>query len=113
MAFSDELKNGVEKDIEGYNQEINNYIPRLKDEYIKENDTFIDDYFSSRIKDSNIDLSGVPYERKKAMALKEFAKYDLRASIFVVVPSLLLSKIVSQPSRKLATILSSYLVTFP
>lgn len=77
MAFSDELKNGVEKDIEGYNQEINNYIPRLKDEYIKENDTFIDDYFSSRIKDSNIDLSGVPYERKKAMALKEFAKYDL------------------------------------
>lgn len=77
MAFSDELKNGVEKDIEGYNQEINNYILRLKDEYIKENDTFIDDYFSSRIKDSNIDLSGVPYERKKAMALKEFAKYDL------------------------------------
>lgn len=77
MAFSDELKNGVKIDVEGYNQEINNYIPRLKDDYIKENDTFIDDYFSSRIKDSNIDLSGVPYERKKAMALKEFAKYDL------------------------------------
>lgn len=77
MAFSDELKNGVEIDVEGYNQEINNYIPRLKDEYIKENDTFIDDYFSSRIKYSNIDISGVPYERKKSMALKEFAKYDL------------------------------------
>lgn len=77
MAFSDELKNGVEIDIEGYNQEINDYIPRLKDDYIKENDTFIGNYFSSKIKDSNIDLSGVPYERKKAMALKEFAKYDL------------------------------------
>lgn len=77
MAFSDELKNGVEIDVEGYNQEINNYIPRLKDEYIKENDTFIDDYFSSKMKNSNIDLSGVPYERKKAMVLKEFAKYDL------------------------------------
>lgn len=77
MAFSDELKNGVKIDVEGYNQEINNYIPRLKDEYIKENDTFIGNYFSSKIKDSNIDLSGVPYERKKAMALKEFAKYDL------------------------------------
>ncbi len=77
MAFSDELKNGVEIDVEGYNQEINDYIPRLKDDYIKENDTFIGNYFSSKIKDSNIDLSGVPYERKKAMALKEFAKYDL------------------------------------
>ena len=77
MAFSDELKSGVEIVVEGYNQEINDYIPRLKDDYIKENDTFIDNYFSSKIKDSNIDLSGVPYERKKAMALKEFAKYDL------------------------------------
>ena len=47
MAFSDELKNGVEIDIEGYNQEINDYISRLKDDYIKENDTFIGNYFSS------------------------------------------------------------------
>ena len=71
MAFSDELKNGVEKDIEGYNQEINNYIPRLKDEYIKENDTFIDNYFSSRIKDSNIDL----YDRVDLIPFDKLEKF--------------------------------------
>lgn len=78
MAFSDELKNDV-IDIDSYNTEVKEGIDKLRDKYIKENDTFIDEYYKSSLPDSKIDISSVPYEQKIATAKKEFAKYDYDA----------------------------------
>ena len=75
MAFSDELKNGVEIDVESYNQKVENRIDELLNKYIKGNNTFIDDYYESTgIKGE--DISKFSFEEKKAVAEEAFKISD-------------------------------------
>ena len=78
MAFSDELKNDV-IDVDSYNQEVKEYLPKLTEDYISKNNEFLNEYFSE-IKfmlGIDEDISNYSFERKKDFLKKELTKYDL------------------------------------
>lgn len=75
MAFSDDLKNNVNIDIDEYEQKVDTRLDELLNKYIKGNDRFLEEYYTSTGV-GNTDLSKIPFEEKKAILEEEFKSSD-------------------------------------
>ena len=75
MTFSDDLKNNVNIDIDEYEQKVDTRLDELLNKYIKGNDGFLEEYYTSTGV-GNTDLSKIPFEEKKAILEEEFKSSD-------------------------------------